>query len=79
MLVNCKHRKNKVHVSKTSSGHGGKRAYLGDRKSYEKVKTFKYLGSLLTNLNTIHEEIKRRLKEEILLNIMFLHRWEDFS
>ena len=31
--------------------------------SYEKVKTFKYLGSSLT----------------ILLNIMFLHRWEDFS
>ena len=30
--------------------------------SYEKVKTFKYLGSLLTNLNSIHEEIKCRLK-----------------
>ena len=31
--------------------------------SYEKVKTFKYLGSLLTNQNSIHEEIKCRLKE----------------
>ena len=30
--------------------------------SYEKVKTFKYLGSLLTNKNYILEEIKCRLK-----------------
>ena len=29
---------------------------------YKKVKTFKYLGSLLTNQNSIQEEIKRRLK-----------------
>ena len=30
--------------------------------SYEKVETFKYLGSLLTNHNSIQEEIKCRLK-----------------
>ena len=30
--------------------------------SYEKVKTFKYLGSLSTNQNSIQEEIKCRLK-----------------
>ena len=30
--------------------------------SYKKVKTFKYLGSLLTNQNSIQEEIKCRLK-----------------
>ena len=30
--------------------------------SYEKVKTFKYLGSLLTNQNYIHEEIKFNLE-----------------
>ena len=30
--------------------------------SYEKVKTFKYLGSLLTNQNSIQDEIKCRLK-----------------
>ena len=30
--------------------------------SYEKVKTFKYLGSLLTNQNSVQEEIKCRLK-----------------
>ena len=33
-----------------------------DRNSYKKVKTFKYLGSLLTNQNSIHEEIKCTLK-----------------
>ena len=32
--------------------------------SYEKVKTFKYLGSLLTNQNSIQKEIKCRLKAE---------------
>ena len=30
--------------------------------SYEKVKTFKYLGSLLTNQNSIQQEIKCRLE-----------------
>ena len=30
--------------------------------SYEKVETFKYLGSLLTNQNSIQEEIKCKLK-----------------
>ena len=32
--------------------------------SYEKVKTFKYLGSLLTNQNSIHEEIKFKIRAE---------------
>ena len=30
--------------------------------SYEKVKTFKYLGTLVTNQNSIQNEIKCRLK-----------------
>ena len=30
--------------------------------AYEKVETFKYLGSLLTNQNSIQEEIKCRFK-----------------
>ena len=30
--------------------------------TYEKLKTFKYLGSLLTNEDSINEEIKFRLK-----------------
>ena len=33
-------------------------------KSYEKLRTFKYLGSLLTNQYSIQEEIKCRLKAE---------------
>ena len=47
--------------------------------SCEKAKIIKYVGSILTNQNSIQEEIKCRLKAGILLNIMFLHRWEDFS
>ena len=31
---------------------------------HEKVTTFKYLGFLLTNQNSIHEEIKNRVKAE---------------
>ena len=38
---------------------------------YEKVKTLKYLDSVVTNKNSIQEEIKLRLKAGIFLNIMF--------
>ena len=38
--------------------------------SYEKVKTFKYLGSLLTIENSIQEEIKSRLKAG-KMNLLF--------
>ena len=31
--------------------------HIGVDSSYGKVKTFKYVGSLLTNQNSIHEEI----------------------
>jgi hypothetical protein len=38
-------------------------SHIGIRNnSYEKVETFKYLGSLVTNQNSIQEEIKCRLK-----------------
>ena len=35
---------------------------IADSNSYEKVITYKYLGSLLTNQNFVYEEIKCRLK-----------------
>ena len=33
-----------------------------DNSSIERVEEFKYLGTALTNQNSIHEEIKSRLK-----------------
>ena len=33
-----------------------------DNSSHERVEQFKYLGTTLTNQNSVHEEIKSRLK-----------------
>jgi hypothetical protein len=35
---------------------------FSDSKSFERVEEFKYLGTILTNRNSIHEEIKSRWK-----------------
>ena len=52
-----KHMETGRHGGMIANGH----IKIGNN-SYEKVKTFKYLGSLLTNQNFIQEEIKCRLK-----------------
>ena len=71
MLLNaCKDIDLAVNTGKTKYMETGRhRGMIGNEyikigsNSYEKVKTFKYLGSLLTNQNSIQEEIKCRLKE----------------
>jgi hypothetical protein len=55
------HGENSVHGN-TSSRNGDEFDIMLGTNSYEKVKTFKYLDSLLTNQNSIQEEIKCRLK-----------------
>jgi len=35
-----------------------------DNSFFERVEQFEYLGTALTNRNSIHEEIKSRLKSE---------------
>jgi hypothetical protein len=43
--------------------NAGQKGYIQTgNESFEAVEQFKYLGTTLTNQNSIHEEIKRRLK-----------------
>jgi len=41
-----------------------------DYSSYERVEEFRYLGTTLTNQNSIHEEMKSRLKSG---NVAIIH------
>jgi len=41
---------------------GGSHSIKTDNISFERVEDFKYLGTALTNQNSIQEEIKSRLK-----------------
>ena len=62
LLNACKDIGLAVNVGKTEYMEIGRhRGIIANAHSYEKVETFKYLGSLLTNQNSIQEEIKCRL------------------
>jgi hypothetical protein len=43
---------------------GRSRSIKIDNSSFERVEQFKYLGRILTNQNSIQEEIKNRLKSD---------------
>ena len=43
-----------------------------DSNSYEKVKTFKYLGTILTNQDSVHEEIKCRFQTSCYYSVQTL-------
>jgi hypothetical protein len=61
--------KNKYMVMSRNQNAGQNQSIKIDNKSLEKVEEFKYLGATLTNRNSIHEEIKSRLKvRECLLS-----------
>jgi hypothetical protein len=56
--------------------HRGNRAnehFTVGSNSYEKVETCKYLDSLLTNQNSIHEKVDVHLKQEIHVIIQSKH------
>jgi len=48
-------------MSRDQNG-GRSHSMKNDNSSFERVEQFKYLGTTLTNQNSIHEEIKCRLK-----------------
>jgi hypothetical protein len=58
--VNVKKTKYMVMSRNQNTGHNHNTEI--DNKSFERVEEFKYLGATLTNRNSIHEEIKSRLK-----------------
>ena len=54
--------KTKYLVMSRYQNAGRIRSMKSDNRSFERVEVFKYLGTTLTNQNSIREEIKSRLK-----------------
>jgi hypothetical protein len=54
--------KTKYMVMSRNQNAGHNRNINIDNKSFERVEEFRYLGATVTNRNSIHEEIKSRLK-----------------
>jgi len=54
--------KTKYMVMSRDQNAGRSRSIKNDRSAFEMVEEFKCLGTTLTNQNSIHEEIKSRLK-----------------
>jgi sorting nexin-29 len=54
--------KSKYMVMSQNQNAGHNHNIIIDNKSFERVEEFKYLGATLTDRNSIHEEIKSRLK-----------------
>jgi hypothetical protein len=66
-LIKYKHnhylRRTKHYMVMSRDENAGQNGYIQiGNKSFETVEQFKYLGTTLTNQNSIHEEIERRLK-----------------
>jgi hypothetical protein len=58
--VNAEKTKYMVMFRNQNAGHNHN--IKTDNRTFERVEEFKYLGATLTNRNSIHEEIKSRLK-----------------
>ena len=54
--------KTKYMVMSRDQNAGGSHSMKIDNRSFERVEEFKYLGTTLTNQNSIQEEIKSKLK-----------------
>ena len=54
--------KTKYKVMSGDQNAGGRHSMKTDNRSFERLEEFKYLGTTLTNQNSIQEEIKSRLK-----------------
>jgi hypothetical protein len=61
-VAECKGRQNKCLSQNKNQNAGQNHNIKIGSKSFQRVEEFRYLGTTLTNRNSIHEEIKSRLK-----------------